>query len=114
MAHARNRPKLLHEKLRLIREHLNINQASMAEQLVSEIESHSQRRIGVDPSGISKFERGKRVPDLVIMMGYARNRPDLLPEKLRLIREHLRLDHAQMAEQLVSEIESHSKKEYSD
>ena len=44
----------------------------MAEQLVSEIESHSQRRIGVDPSGISKFERGKRVPDLVIMMGYGR------------------------------------------
>ena len=33
-------------------------------------------------------------------MGYARNRPKLLPEKLRLIREHLQLDHAHMPNNL--------------
>ena len=33
-------------------------------------------------------------------MGYARNRPKLLPENLRLITEHLQLDHAHMANNL--------------
>jgi len=38
-----------------------------------------------------------------------RNRPQLMPAKLCLIRERLQLDHAHMAALLVSEIESHNK-----
>lgn len=41
-------------------------------------------------------------------MGYARRRPKLMPQKLRLAREHLHLDPAQMAEHLMSKIESHN------
>jgi hypothetical protein len=69
---ARNRPQLLPEKLRLIREHLQLDYAHMAEQLVSEIESHSQKRIQIKTHWIRNFELGRHEPDLVIVNSYGR------------------------------------------
>lgn len=69
---ARNRPQLLPEKLRLIREHLQLDHAHMADQLVSEIESHSHKRIQIKRHWIRNFERGRHEPDLVIVNSYGR------------------------------------------
>ena len=72
MGYARNRPQLLPEKLRLIREHLNLDHAQMAEQLISEIDSHSKQRIEIKPHWIHNFERGRHEPDMVTVNSYAR------------------------------------------
>ena len=72
MGYARNRPKLLPEKLRLIRKHLQLDHAHMTKQLVSEIESHTKRRIEIKPHWVRNFERGKHEPDLVIVNSYSR------------------------------------------
>ena len=69
---ARNRPQLLPEKLRLIREHLQLDHAHMAEQLVSEIESHSHKRIQIKTHWIRNFELGRHEPDLVVVNTYGR------------------------------------------
>lgn len=68
----RNRPQLMPAKLRLIREHLQLDHAHMAEQLVSEIESHTQKRIQIKTHWIRHFELGRREPDLVIVNSYGR------------------------------------------
>jgi transcriptional regulator with XRE-family HTH domain len=72
MRYARNRPQLLPAKLRQLRVYLNINEGKLAKQIVADIKSHSERRIRIKPSYIAKFERGKREPDLVILLGYSR------------------------------------------
>ena len=72
MGYARNRPKLLPEKLRLIREHLQLDQAHMAEELVSEIESHNRQRIQIKPHWVTNFERGRHEPDLITVNSYGR------------------------------------------
>src|SRR5690242_3043178 len=68
----RNRPQLMPAKLLLIREHLQLDRAHMAEQLVSEIESHSHRRIQIKTHWIRNFELGRREPDLLIVNSYGR------------------------------------------
>ena len=68
----RNRPQLLPAKLCLIREHLQLDHAHMAEQLVSEIESHSHRRIQIKTHWIRNFELGRQEPDLLIVNSYGR------------------------------------------
>lgn len=45
-------------------------------------------------------------------MGYPRNRPKLLPAKLRAIRKFLNLTQAEMASKLESEILSYSRRKY--
>ena len=72
MGYARNRPHLLPEKVRLIREHLQLDHAQMAEQLVSEIESHSKKRIQIKPHWIRNFELGNHEPDLITVNSYGR------------------------------------------
>ena len=72
MGYARNRPTLLPEKLRLIREHLQLDHAHMTEQLVSEIESHSKQRIQIKPHWVRNFERGTHEPDLITVNRYSR------------------------------------------
>jgi hypothetical protein len=69
---ARNRPKLLPEKLRLIREHLQLDHAHMTEQLVSEIESHTKQRIQIKPHWVPNFELGKHESDLITVNSYSR------------------------------------------
>ena len=71
MGYARNRPKLLHDKLRLIREYLNVDEANMAKRLRSEIRSHCKRRIKIKPHHISNFESGKSEPDMLMVLGYS-------------------------------------------
>jgi hypothetical protein len=71
-AMARNRPKVLPEKLRLIREHLQLDHAHMTEQLVSEIESHTKQRIQIKPHWVPNFELGKHEPDLITVNSYSR------------------------------------------
>jgi transcriptional regulator with XRE-family HTH domain len=68
----RNRPKLLHLKLRALREYLNLNQVEMAENLQSAIASHSQTDIPINRSQISNFEHGTGEPDWFMIIGYAR------------------------------------------
>ena len=72
MGYARNRPHLLPEKVRLIREHLQLDHAHMAEHLVSDIESHSKTRIQIKTHWIRNFELGKHEPDLIILNSYGR------------------------------------------
>src|SRR5262245_53465589 len=72
MGYARNRPQLLPEKLCLIRNHLQLDYAHMAEQLVSEIESHNKKRIQIKPHWIPNFELGKHEPDMLTVNSYGR------------------------------------------
>ena len=72
MGYARNRPQLMPEKLRLIREHLQLDHAHMAEQLGSEIESHKKQRIQIKPHWVPNFEVGKHEPDLITVNSYGR------------------------------------------
>ena len=55
------RPKLLPEKLLLIRVHLNVSQRAMQKLL-------NRSKV----SRVSDYERGKRVPNLIILLAYAR------------------------------------------
>jgi len=62
MGHARRRPKRLAEKLLRIRESLGLSQREMAERL-GNYRSHHH---------ISKYERGKCVPPIEVVLAYAR------------------------------------------
>jgi len=62
MGHARNRPKRLAEKLLQIREALGLSQGEMAERL-GNYRSHHH---------ISKYERGKSVPPIEVVLAYSR------------------------------------------
>ncbi len=44
----------------------------MAEELVSEIESHSHKRIQIKTRSIRNFELGRHEPDLLIVNSYGR------------------------------------------
>lgn len=72
MGYARNRPHLLPEKVPLIREQLQLDHAHMAERLVSEIESHSKKRIQIMTHWVRNFELGKHEPDLITVNSYGR------------------------------------------
>ena len=72
MAHPRRRPKLLPDKLLAIREFLNAGQADMASKLQFEILSHSRRQYEIEPARISEYEKGKREPNLFVLIAYAR------------------------------------------
>jgi transcriptional regulator with XRE-family HTH domain len=61
----RPRPKRLSEKLRQIRERLDLTQQEMAERL-QHIESPPQ------PGHISEFENGRREPSLIYLLSVAR------------------------------------------
>jgi transcriptional regulator with XRE-family HTH domain len=62
MGHARRRPKRLAEKLRRIREALELSQADLMARL----------GVGVRFSEISKYENDKREPPLNVLLAYAR------------------------------------------
>ena len=62
MGHARNKPKRLAAKLLQIREVLGLSQREMAERLGSYRTHHH----------ISKYERGKSVPPVEVMLAYSR------------------------------------------
>jgi transcriptional regulator with XRE-family HTH domain len=62
MGHARNRPKRLAEKLLQIREALGLTQKEMAKGLGNYRTHHH----------ISKYERGKGVPPIEVVLAYAR------------------------------------------
>ena len=62
MGHARNRPKRLAEKLLQIREALGLSQREMAERLGNYRTHHH----------ISKYERGKSVPPIEVVLAYSR------------------------------------------
>jgi transcriptional regulator with XRE-family HTH domain len=61
MVHARNRPKRLAEKLLQIRKALRLSQREIAERLGNYRTYHH----------ISKYERGKSVPPLEVVLAYA-------------------------------------------
>jgi transcriptional regulator with XRE-family HTH domain len=66
MGHARNRPKRLAEKLLQIREALGLSQQDMAERLAE------LAGIKITSKNISKYERGRSVPFVEIVLAYAR------------------------------------------
>ena len=72
MGNRRRRPKLLHAKLLAIREFLSVGQADMASKLQSEILSHSRRQYQIEPARVSEYEKGKREPNLFVMIAYVR------------------------------------------
>lgn len=72
MGYARNRPKLLPQKLRLIREHLQLDHSDMAEQLTSEIKSHIKKPIQIKTHWVPNFELGNHEPDLMAVYSYGR------------------------------------------
>lgn len=71
MGYARNRPQLLPEKLRLTREHFHLDPAQMAEQLMSQIESHNNRRVEIKLHWVPNFELGKHEPDMLTVLAYS-------------------------------------------
>ena len=58
-------PRLLAKKLRAIRAHLEIGQAEMARRL---------GKVAGNPDGamVSRFERGQREPNLLVIVAYAK------------------------------------------
>jgi len=62
MGHARNRPKRLAEKLLQIREALGLSQREIAEQLGNYRTHHH----------ISKYERGRAIPFIEVLLAYSR------------------------------------------
>ena len=62
MGHARNRPKRLAEKLLQIREALGLSQRELAKRLGTYRTHHH----------ISKYERGKSVPPIEVVLAYSR------------------------------------------
>jgi hypothetical protein len=72
MGSPRRRPKLLPAKLLAIREFLHVGQAAMASKLQSEILSHSRRQYRIEPAHVSQYEKGKREPNLFVLIAYVR------------------------------------------
>jgi transcriptional regulator with XRE-family HTH domain len=72
MGNPRRQPKLLSAKLLAIREFLNVGQADMASKLQFEILSHSRRQYRIEPARVSEYEKGKREPNLFVMIAYVR------------------------------------------
>ncbi len=72
MGHARNRPRLLPDKLLAIREFLNLGQVEMATTLRLEILSHCGKRYQIKPARISEYENGQREPSLFELIAYVR------------------------------------------
>lgn len=68
----RRRPKLLPLKILAIRDVLNVGKAEMATKLQSEILSHSRRQCGLESARVSEYEKGKREPNLFVLIAYAR------------------------------------------
>ena len=66
MGHARPRPKRLAEKLKQIREALDLSQKEMAEQL------GERAGVKITYKNISKYERGRSVPYIEVVLAYAR------------------------------------------
>jgi transcriptional regulator with XRE-family HTH domain len=62
VGHARRRPKRLAEKLRQIREALRVSQQEMAQRLDHRLEA----------STISRYECGRNMPPLELLLAYAR------------------------------------------
>ena len=58
----RRRPKRLAEKLRQIRDALGVSQQEMAQRLGHKLEA----------STISRYERGRNIPPLEVLLAYAR------------------------------------------
>lgn len=72
MGYPRRRPKLLREKLLAIREFLNVGKADMASNLQFAILTHSRRQYQIEPARISEYEKGKREPNLFVLIAYVR------------------------------------------
>jgi transcriptional regulator with XRE-family HTH domain len=66
MGHARNRPDRLAEKLLQIRKALGFSQKEMAERLAE------RTGFKIPYKNISKYERGRSVPFIEIVLAYAR------------------------------------------
>jgi transcriptional regulator with XRE-family HTH domain len=79
------RPTHLHDKLRLIREFLDIDEKEMAEQLQSE-------ETPVSPGHVSEYEDGKRLPQYNVLLRYARlgkvSTDELIDDSLNLPNTH--------------------------
>lgn len=72
MGRARNRPKLLPNKLRAIREFLNVRTVDMASKLQADMLSHSRKQYQIKGGRISEWENGRREPDLLVLLSYSR------------------------------------------
>ena len=82
----RSRPRLLAEKLLLIRTHLGLTQP----QLIKRLAVKSER---LYPSSVSLFEQGQREPSLLVLLRYAKlagvSMETLVDDKIKLRRKDL-------------------------
>lgn len=62
---ARPKPKRLAEKLKQIRLNLSLTQVEMVEKLMPDV-------TGITQSSLTNIERGKREPNLLLLLQYAR------------------------------------------
>lgn len=68
----RNRPRLLPDKLLVIREYLDVSRAEMASMLYTQILSHSRNEYQFKGGRIAAWESGKREPDMLVHLAYSR------------------------------------------
>jgi predicted transcriptional regulator len=80
MGNARRKPKRLARKLPAIRERLDVSQTEMARML----------ELRQTYTVVSSYESGRREPDLIVLLRYARlaraPRQTLVDDKLKLLR----------------------------
>ena len=72
MRDRRGTQELLPEKLIAIREFLSFGEVEMAESLSSDVTSQSGEPRNIKPGRISEYENGRREPNLLVLVAYAR------------------------------------------
>jgi transcriptional regulator with XRE-family HTH domain len=72
MRSARLRSERLPEKLLKLRQYLNASQQDLTKRLNSEIKSLTKTHHPLQRSQVSQYERGKREPDLCVVLAYSR------------------------------------------
>jgi transcriptional regulator with XRE-family HTH domain len=72
MGNPRCEPRLLPAKLLAIRKFLNVKQADMATKLQSEIPAYPPRRYRIETAHVTKYEKGEREPNLLVLIAYVR------------------------------------------
>jgi transcriptional regulator with XRE-family HTH domain len=72
MRSARLRSERLPEKLLKLRQYLNASQQDLTRRLNSEIKSLTKTHRPLQRSQVSQYERGRREPDLCVVLAYSR------------------------------------------
>ena len=104
MRSARLRSERLPEKLLKLRQYLNASQQDLTRRLNSEIKSLTETHHPLQPSQVSQYERGRREPDLCVVLAYSRlgqvSMESLTDDRISVPEFHRELGHVQPREAL--------------